>query len=36
MHRIPWRLALGLATIVSFVRPARATDTIRLGLPIKA
>ena len=35
-HRIPRRLALGLAAVVPFVRPARAADTIRLGLPTKA
>ncbi len=35
-HRIPRRLALGLAAAVPFVRPARAADTIRLGLPTKA
>ncbi len=35
-HRIPRRLALGLAAVVPFVHPARAADTIRLGLPTKA
>lgn len=35
-HRISRRLALGGAAVIPFIRPARAADTIRLGLPTKA
>lgn len=35
-HRITRRLALGTAALAPFSRPARAADTIRLGLPTKA
>ena len=35
-YRISRRLALGSAAVMPFIRPARAADTIRLGLPTKA
>lgn len=35
-HLISRRLALGSAAVMPFIRPARAADTIRLGLPTKA